>query len=74
MNPETQNAQILAHLLSGKSITPMDALQMFGSFRLGARIYDLKAKGYAIQRQLVTENGKRFAEYWMDAEERERHG
>lgn len=38
----THNAQILEHLKSGESITPLDALRMFGCFRLGARIWDLR--------------------------------
>ena len=32
---ESQNKQIKAWLESGKSITPLDALNLFGSFRLG---------------------------------------
>jgi Helix-turn-helix domain len=40
------NAQkeIEKHLLAGNSITPLEALQMFGCFRLGAVIYRLRKK------------------------------
>lgn len=63
----TQCAQILAHLESGKTITPLEALQEYGCFRLGARIFDLKSEGHPIERDFVEVNGKRFAEYSLAA-------
>jgi hypothetical protein len=63
---ETQTAQILAHLKTGRSITPLDALEWFQCFRLGARIYDLKQDGHNIYREMVeTDNGKRVACYTL---------
>lgn len=64
---ETQNAQILAHLKAGHSITPIEALTEYGCFRLGARIYDLRGDGHAIERELDTclATGKRFARYFL---------
>ncbi len=44
----SQNEQILAYLKTGKTLTPMDALREFGSFRLSARIYELKDAGWPI--------------------------
>jgi hypothetical protein len=46
---ESQCNQIKAHLQSGRSITPLEALYMFGTFRLGARIYNLKQQGLKIK-------------------------
>lgn len=61
---ESQNKQIKAWLESGKSITPLDALNIFGSFRLGARIFDLKNDyGMDIKTEMIEENGKRYAKY-----------
>ena len=61
---ESQNKQIKAWLESGKSITPLDALNLFGSFRLGARIFDLKNDYWMnIKTEMVEENGKRYARY-----------
>ena len=62
----SQNKQILNHLESGKTITPIDALNLFGCFRLGARIHDLKSEGYDIKTEIRTVNGKRFAEYSLN--------
>ena len=44
----SQNAQILAALKTGRSITPIEALHEFGSFRLAARIAELKDMGHEI--------------------------
>lgn len=60
---ETQNTLIRNYLENGNSITPLDALILFGCFRLSARIYDLKRQGMVIQRNMITSNGKTFASY-----------
>ena len=61
---ESQNKQIKAWLESGKSLTPLDALNLFGCFRLGARVFDLKNDyGMNIKTEMVKENGKRYARY-----------
>lgn len=63
---ETQNQQVLSYLKTGKVITPLEALDMFGCFRLSARIYELKDMGWPIhceRRQL--ESGKVVGHYSM---------
>lgn len=60
---ESQNKQIRKYLESGYSITAIDALNLFGCFRLASRIYDLKQQGMDIKSELVYKNGKRFAQY-----------
>lgn len=45
----SQNAKILAYLESGRSITPIEALNMFDCFRLSARIKDLRNEGHLIK-------------------------
>ncbi len=59
----SQNETIRAALLSGRSLTPLDALQDFGCFRLAARVADLRREGLDIECRHVTRNGKRFARY-----------
>jgi len=59
----TQADRILCYLATGKPLNPMLALRRFGSFRLGARIYDLKQDGHKIKTERVTRRGKTFAEY-----------
>ncbi len=60
----SQEQAILAWMRSGNSITPLDALHLFGCFRLAARIKDLRAEGHDIETELVTTPaGKRIARY-----------
>ena len=65
MKPESQNALIKGWLLNGYSITPMEALNMFGCFRLSARIANLRNEGLAVVTDMVTINDKRVARYYL---------
>ena len=46
-------------------MTPLEALQMMGVFRLAARIEDLRRKGHNIVTEEVTEGNKTFARYHL---------
>ena len=59
----TQNQRILDYLKSGKTLTPLVALEKFGCFRLSARIFNLREQGNAIITNNITRKGKTFAEY-----------
>lgn len=59
----SQNEAIKAALLSGRSLTPLDALQDFGCFRLAARVADLRREGMDIECSTEITNGKRYARY-----------
>ena len=60
----TQAKRILGYLQAGHRLTPMDALEQFGCFRLAARIHELRRDGWGIQERTVeTRGGKRVAEY-----------
>ena len=58
----SQNDQILAHL-DRKPLTPMQALSLYGCFRLAARINDLREQGNTIITHILSRKGKRFAMY-----------
>ena len=45
----SQCEKILTFLRECGSITPLDAIREFSCLRLGARIWDLKQKGYKIR-------------------------
>jgi hypothetical protein len=45
----TQAERILRHLKDFGTITPVEALRDYGVMRLGARIWDLKHRGYDIR-------------------------
>lgn len=59
----TQKDMVLDHLLTRGSITPLEALNEYGCFRLADVIYKLKKDGWHIMTDMVTRNGKTFAEY-----------
>jgi hypothetical protein len=58
-----QTDQIRTALLAGRELTPLDALEEFGCFRLAARIKDLRQEGLDIETVSETRNGKKFAKY-----------
>ena len=60
----TQTEIIGAHLKTGQTIGPIQALVKYQCFRLAARIYDLRKDGWDIATIMhETEDGKKFAEY-----------
>lgn len=60
----TQANQILGYLRDGNRVTAITALNLFGCFRLAARICELRKAGWAIsERKIKTTTGKRVAEY-----------
>lgn len=62
----TQSSAILDYMRSGHAITPLEALSLFGCFRLGARIWDLRREGYAIHAApFKLPNGKTVQRYWI---------
>ena len=65
MKPDSQNALIKGWLLNGYSITPMEALNLFGCFRLSARIANLRDEGMLVVTDMVTINDKRVARYYL---------
>lgn len=71
---ESQNTQIITALINGKRITPLDALDWYGCFRLASRISELKKEGWNIEKETVLlSSGKRIARYYMD-EKKLNHG
>ena len=58
----------LRYLMEYGSITPLEALEAFGCFRLSAVIYDLRHEGYPIQTH-INEGKKKYAIYELIDEE-----
>ena len=60
---KTQKEQIKKHLLSKKSITPIQAINKFGCLRLAAVIYKLKNERLKIMTEIEYNKKKQFAKY-----------
>tara|TARA_R110002110_G_scaffold132753_2_gene314665 strand:+ start:566 stop:1042 length:477 start_codon:yes stop_codon:yes gene_type:complete len=63
----TQKSKVRAHLQSGQSITPIDALERYGCFRLAAIIHTLKNDyGMDIKTELIKNKyGTKYGKYTM---------
>lgn len=63
MKPSTLQTLFLLRA-NPQGVTQLDALHTIGSFRLGARILELRQAGYAIRTDWIeTYSGKRVAKY-----------
>ena len=49
---KSQAGLVLKHLLSGAEINPLEALNKYGCYRLGAVIFNLKREGYKIHTRI----------------------
>ena len=66
MTEVSQTRAILAHLREHRTITALEALDQHQSFRLAARIKDLRDEGHDIHTESVEiSTGKRIAEYTL---------
>ena len=61
----TQRDRILRHLQAGRSITPLEALDLYGCFALSQRIGELKRLGHPIDAMVVRNGRKQYARYQM---------
>lgn len=48
MTIESQNWQILKHMVLGNKVTDATARELFGCSRIGARVYDLRQMGIPV--------------------------
>jgi hypothetical protein len=63
-----QNARILAHLQSGRTLTALEALDWFKCFRLASRVCDLRKAGHMVEKRTVkTNSGKNIAQYYLSS-------
>jgi hypothetical protein len=64
MSTQIQKEQIRSYLNKGKTITSLEALDIFKCFRLASRISELKQEGYPVTKQMIRlDSGKYVAEY-----------
>lgn len=60
----SQNSRIRAWLKAGKTLTSLEALNLFGCMRLASRINDLRKQGLNIHTErILTPTGKRVTRY-----------
>jgi hypothetical protein len=64
----SHNGIVLRHLRAGKRITAYEAVQLYGIYRLAARVNDLRKAGHDIKSEDVRDGSRHWAVYWMEAE------
>lgn len=63
----SHKALLLAHLMTGQTITPLEALQLFNCLSCSQRLGDLRRAGVPVQsRTITTPTGKRVSQYWLE--------
>lgn len=64
---KSQTTLILEALQNGDKLTPIEALERFGCFRLCARIWEIKAMGFDVKKETIDvgDDGKKVACYYM---------
>ena len=62
----SQEEKILAHMRRYGTITPIQALNKYGCFRLAARIEEIR-RVHRVETEMIKRNGKRLARYRLKA-------
>jgi hypothetical protein len=61
-----QARRVLRHLEKNQSITPLEALGVYGIFRLAARVLEIRKQGFDVKTHYKTDdNGKQYAAYQL---------
>ena len=68
MRRQSQKDAILEYLSNGHTITPIEALNQFGCFRLADVIFRLKKDGYDIETAMIKDGDKWYARYRLITE------
>lgn len=70
----SQEWRLLAMLQAGREVTPLDALNEIGCFRLAARVRGLRDAGYDIRARTMRAEGKHWAAYRLARQEELAYG
>lgn len=70
MNRDTQRAKILNELMTGVTLTPLDAMKLCGCTKLSTRVSELIADGHDIKKKMIKVQASfgetRVMSYWME--------
>lgn len=60
---DSQTKQLKKWLKSGRSISPLQALNQLGIYRLASRCHDLRNEGMDIETKMIYQYPVKFAQY-----------
>ena len=61
----TQETQLLKHFQSGRSITKLEALNLYGIWNSGDTVFKLRNKGHNIKTTMIKDGNKHYAKYYL---------
>ena len=70
---QTYKQTILNHLLTGATLTNMQAYAQYGMTCFLQRVSELRAAGIPIRDKSVKNNGKHYNVYWLDSDYIQNH-
>lgn len=62
----TQEEAVHEYLLTGKSLTRLEALEMFKTLEMPRIAWDLRQLGVPIKSEMVRSGNKRYAKYFLE--------
>jgi hypothetical protein len=64
---KTQKQMILSHLASGKTLTQLEAIHLYGILALSQRVGELKREGVSIKTDTARSGSKSWAVYRLES-------
>lgn len=74
IGPDSQDGRILAHMLTGAQLSPLEALDRFGCLRLAATVRRLKDAGYSFETRIERNGRSLWAVYRIAQQQEVAHG
>jgi hypothetical protein len=66
MNHDSQRKRILRHMAQGKTITPLQALRLYGCLSLSQRCGELRNKErWPVESKFIQVGRSRVKQYWL---------
>ena len=62
-NGPSRSQKLLTHLIRGRTVNGMQALNNFGIYRLSAIIHNFRKRGFTIETKMVQRNGSKYGVY-----------
>ena len=62
-NGPSRSQKLLTHLIRGRTVNGMQALNNFGIYRLSAIIHNFRKRGFTIETKMVQRNGSKYGIY-----------
>ena len=59
----SRTQRLLKHMLRGRTVNGVQAMRLFGIYRLSAIIFNWRKKGFTIETKMVTRNGTTYGVY-----------